>query len=340
MKPPASYTPPRKLAARKKQFRLDLRRSKPAPEPETERKSHFWKWVALVALLHVLVIGVVAWIYRPSANPPTPEPFISLVPAGDVVKGTPGTQSAPKIGPSTPAPSVQHSSPPPTPVAVKPPAPHPAPPKPVVPPVVKTQTPPIGQDQPPPKPAPVKPKVKVDLSQLVDGPAPTVTKPVKPKPAHPKKHVSPAPTDEANAPDRNANSSPDSTGLSAQDIAQKLGNKMQAAGIQNATQTGTSGSEHSQANPFADFYLSVRDQVMSKWQHPNLDDETAVNPKVMIHVNPDGTVPPESVTLVQSSGNPAYDDSALTAARSLGHLVQPLPDGCPPDISITFKLTR
>ena len=61
---------------------------------------------------------------------------------------------------------------------------------------------------------------------------------------------------------------------------------------------------------------------------------------VKIHVEKDGRVPPELVTLEQSSGNQAYDQSALDATRSLGYLLQPLPDGCPPDIHINFKLTR
>ena len=50
---------------------------------------------------------------------------------------------------------------------------------------------------------------------------------------------------------------------------------------------------------------------MSQWESPNLADETAVNPIVQIHVEKDGRVPPESVHLVQSSGNPTYDDSAV-----------------------------
>ncbi len=55
---------------------------------------------------------------------------------------------------------------------------------------------------------------------------------------------------------------------------------------------------------FADFYAAIRDQVMNQWESPNLTDETAVNPIVQIHVEKDGRVPPESVHLIQSSGNP------------------------------------
>jgi TonB family protein len=160
----------------------------------------------------------------------------------------------------------------------------------------------------------------------------------KPKPPL-KKPAAKTPDDSANQ-DHETTAKPDSAGLSKEQIAAKLGDKLDAAGVKNAIKTGTSGSDHSTANPFADFYASIRDQVMSQWQSPNLTDETAVSPIVQIHVEKDGRVPIESVHLVQSSGNSSYDDSAVAAARGLGYLHQPLPDGCPPDIPITFKLTR
>jgi len=337
MKSPAGHAPPRRLVAQKKPVKLNLRRATPPPEvePGAQSKSHFWKWVGLVALLHVLVIVAVGMAYWSTPAPTPPESFISLLPEGEVVKGTPGVQEAPKVGATTPA--VHHVEPPPA-AAFQPPPPQPVA-KPVLPkPVIEEpDVPTVVQEKviTPPKPAPPKPKVKVDLN-LTDGPAPITDKPLKPKPTHPKKTVAATQT----ATDRPAAASPDETGLSREEIAKKLGQKLQAAGVAHATNIGHSGSEHAQANPFADFYLSVRDQVMSKWVHPNLNDESAINPEIRMHVENDGRVPPESVTLIRSSGNQAYDDSALEAARSLGQLLQPLPDGCPPDISITFKLTR
>ena len=151
----------------------------------------------------------------------------------------------------------------------------------------------------------------------------------------PKKPVEKPSEDKDDSPDH-----PDSAGLSKEQIAAKLGDKLDAAGVKTVKNTGTSGAPNAHPNNFSDFYASIRDQVMSQWQSPNLADETAVNPVVQIHVERDGRVPAESVHLVQSSGNPTYDDSALAAARNLGYLHQPLPEGCPPDIPITFKLTR
>jgi len=328
MKHPTGYARPRRVAALKprKKVRLDLqRRPKPEPDDElgTRQKSHFWKWVGLVALLHVVVISLIYWIYETASASKPPEQFISLLPPGDVVKGTPGAQEAHKLGPTTPAPAVHHSSappPPPTPAL----QPKPLPPKPLL----KTEAPTLT----PPKP----PKIKVDLT-LAD--APVTDKPVtRPKP-HLKKPVAKT-TDDSQDQDREATAKPDSAGLSKEQIAAKLGEKLDAAGVKDSLKTGASGSANSHANPFADFYASIRDQVMSQWESPNLADETAVNPIVQIHVEKDGRVPVESVHLIQSSGNSTYDDSAVAAAKGLGYLHQPLPDGCPPDIPITFKLTR
>ncbi len=213
-------------------------------------------------------------------------------------------------------------------------------PPPVTPqPIVQSQTPPIAPA--PVKPAPikpVKPKLTLNPSDLTVAEAPA--SPVKhtAKPAKPKKPV--APDDTANAASNAADSAPDNTGLSKEEIAARLGSKLQATGVTNSIKIGPSGSDHSQANNFSDFYLSIHDQVIQIWQQPNLTQETAVSPEVVIHVEKDGRVPPELVTLNQSSGNQEYDDSALAAAKSLGNLHEPLPEGCPPDIHINFKLTR
>jgi len=335
MKHPTGYAKPRRLAAPKKKVRLNLqRRPKPEPEEElgTEKKSNFWKWVALVALLHVLAIGVVYLIFESSATPKPPEQFISLLPEGDVVKGTPGAQQAHKLGPTTAASPVHHHAAPPPPApaaAIKP--------KPVIPPTAAVQPPAPSVSaldkpapKPPPKPVqPKPPKIKVDLNLADAPPAPDQPKPKH----HPKKLV-------AKPADDSEDEAPDSAGLSRDQIAMRLGEKLDPGGIRDAVKSGTSGSVNAHPNSFADFYASIRDQVMSQWQSPNLADETAVNPIVQIHVEKDGRVPPESVHLVQSSGNPSYDDSALSAAKNLGFLHEPLPDGCPPDIPITFKLTR
>ena len=295
----------------------------------------------------MLVIAIGCLIYELAPVPKPPEQFISLLPEGDIVKGTAGAQEAHKLGPTTSAPTVQHHTAATPPAAVKPPKPVVTPPKPKLllpPPTIEppalltpaTLNKPVPPKPAPPKPTPPKPKVKVDLT-LAD--APDTDKPVTKPKEHPKKPAD-KPSESKSDDKDNTPDHPVSSGLSKEQIAAKLGDKLDAAGVKTAKNTGISGAQNAHPNNFSDFYASIRDQVMSQWQSPNLADETAVNPVVQIHVEKDGRVPSESVHLVQSSGNPTYDDSALAAAKNLGYLHQPLPEGCPPDIPITFKLTR
>jgi outer membrane biosynthesis protein TonB len=333
MKHPTGYAKPRRLAAPKprRKVRLDLKR-RPTPEPDDElgiqQKSHFWKWVGLVALLHLVVISLVYLIYENASTPKPPEQFISLLPDGDVVKGTPGAQEAHKLGPTTPAPAVHHTSAPPPPpvVAIQPPKP-----------VLKTEAPTSPADKPitPPKPPP---KVKVDLT-LAD--APTVDKPVtkpKPKPHHKKPVVKS--TDDSEDHDQDTTANPDSAGLSKEQIAEKLGEKLDAPGVKDSEKTGASGSANSHQNKFSAYYLMIAQQIDDQWQIPNVAAGMTSNPLVHIYVEKDGRVPPESVYLMRSSGNSVYDESAVSTAKNFGYLREPLPDGCPPDISIDFKPDR
>jgi type IV secretory pathway VirB10-like protein len=324
MKPPTGYARPRRLAPPRKKVRLNLQR-RPKPGPDDERGTHkspFWKWVGLVALFHVVLISMFYWLYETASASKPPEQFISLLPPGDVVKGTPGLQEAHKLGPTTPAPTVRVVSTPPTPPAIQP---KPLPPKPVV----KTETPPIDKPITPPKP-----KIKVDLT-LVDGPTSAADRP---KPKHHLKKPVVKPAEETEAHEAAAN--PDSSGLSKEEIAEKLGEKLDAAGVKNATKTGASGSSNSHQNQFSAYYLMIAQQVDEQWQIPNVAAEVTSNPLVHIYVEKDGRVPPESVYLISSSGNAAYDDSAVSTAKNFGYLHEPLPDGCPPDISIDFKPDR
>jgi TonB family protein len=345
MKPSANPAPSRRPVTRK-QVKLNLRRPAMPPEDEigVEKKSHFWMWVGLVALFHLVAICILAWVYHASPTPP-PETFMSLMPEGDNVKGTPGNQQAAKIGATTPAPSVHHTPPAPKPVppqaTVEPPPTSPPARAPIQPPpLVKPKAPPLALDKPakPVKPVSPKPKVKVDLT-LQDGPASETAKPVvKPK-THVKKAAPKPVTDTNDSPDK-PESHPNDSGLSREAVAKALGKKLQNAGTENATKTGTYGAANGHPSPFSDFYNSLSQQIQSKWTPPQLTDTSAVNPIIKIHVEKDGRVPPESVTLAKSSGNQVYDDQAMSAARSLGYTLEPLPDGCDPDISITIDITH
>jgi hypothetical protein len=354
MKPTAGSIRSRHVTPPPRKTRLDPQRKPKPPRPteylQERQRNSFWKWFLLVALLHFIVIVGACLYYAFMPAPKPEEPMISLMPPGETVKGAPGQQSAHKLGATTAASIAHHSAPPvpapptpiappkpPPPVAVQPTPPAPAPFKPIL----KDDAPSLVADKPPvkpppPKPAPPKPpKVKVDL-HLADGPVtPTVAKPK----THPKKPAKKQ-DDSNDADDNDSPAKKTTTGLSKEQIAAKLGDKSDEAGAKNATKLGTSGSPNSHSSNFSEFYAMLHDQVMEQWTVPNQLDESAANPVVMIHVERDGRVPPELVHLSRSSGNAAYDDSALETARSLGSLHEPLPDGCPPDISITFKPTN
>ena len=239
MKHTAGYAKPRRMTAPTHKTRLNLQR-RPAPEPDDQldagQKTQFWKWVFLVALFHVLaIVGLWLAFELMPANKPA-EQFISLLPPGDSVKGTPGQAQAHKTGTPTPA-APSHQAPSPAPPAA------PVPPKVVTPPpAVKAPPPPtIKEVAPaaaavkPPPPKPAKPKVKVDLN-LVDGPAEPVPKPAKHVPKKPPVKR----TEETDKSD--ARSNPDSTGLTKEQIAEKLGEKANASGSKNALKSGVSGS--------------------------------------------------------------------------------------------------
>jgi outer membrane biosynthesis protein TonB len=344
MKSPAGQ-PRARRPVQRKQVQLNLRRTPTWPEEDEldEPRGNFWKWFAVVLLAHVVVLAVLLILLHTHAAKP-PLEFMQVMPSGDLAKGTPGAQAAPKIAPTTPLSSHTSTPVPPEPTPVKP-----VPEKPkihhVIPPTPAPKPPPILKDDareqaPPVKPhppkvakvEPAKPKIKVDLSQLVNAPDTDEPKPAKAKP-HPKKvhHTEEHHEDAVES---------ENDGLTPAQIAAKLGAKLEAEGTDKGTTTGPDGSTHSNNNDFAEFKNLIHDKVMSEWSVPNSVDPTAVDPLVRIHIDKDGYVPPDSVSLERSSNNLAIDQSALEAARKLGHLSEPLPDGFPPDTSISFNLQQ
>ena len=224
--------------------------------------------------------------------------------------------------PATPVP------PPPTPVPEKPKIHHVIPPTPAPtakpPPIIKDdareQAPPV-KPKPvkptPPKVAkaePAKPKIKVDLSHLVDAPDTDEPTPVKAKPkVHPKKttHTEEKPARDAVESENDGLTRPPRWPAS-------WARSWRPRAPTRARRPGPNGSTHSKANEFADFYQSIHDQVMSKWSVPNTVDDTAIDPIVRIHVEKDGRVPADRVTLERSSNNPAFDQSALAGRARHG----------------------
>ena len=341
MKPTAGYAKPRRVTAPPTQrARLNLQR-RPKPDPGEElddRQSRaFWKWVVWIALLHVLVIVGASLYYLFTPAPKPPDQFITLLPPGDTVHGSPGAQQAHKVGATQQAvPHKAAAPPPPASAHVAPPQP----PKPVPPPVVKPPPPtpspnaiapaPVKPPKPikPVKPKTETPKVKVDLHE-VDRADATDTPP-KPAKHHAKKPVK---TPDDSQDDNDA--SRDTTGLSKEQIAEKLGDKLDASGTHNAKKYGTSGSPNGHSNNFQDYYSLIGNQVQDAWTSPMSPPQN--EPIVGMHVERDGRVVPESVHLITSSGDASYDQAAIDTVKRLGHIHEPLPDGCPPDITIRIN---
>jgi TonB family protein len=328
------------MTAPARRHRLNLQR-RPTPQPEDDlhdrQERTFWRWVVLIALLHVAVIvgAYLFYLFSPAAKPA--EQFITLLPPGDTVKGTAGTQQAHKIGANTPAAPSHHAAPspppapPPIPKIVTPPA-EIKPPLP--PPLSKDALAPVVPAQPtPPKPAtPPKPKVKVDLHEVErTDVADTETH------AKPVKHHAKKPAKKSDDSADEADSSPDNTGLSKEQIAKKLGEKLNASGSHNAVKSGASGAPEGHDNRFQDYYDLIGQQVHDEWNSPNASSAVQTEPLVEIYVERDGRVPPESVRLLRSSGDPAYDDDAIATVKRIGYLREPLPEGCPPVIHINFN---
>ncbi|HEX4141111.1 MAG TPA: TonB C-terminal domain-containing protein [Candidatus Methylacidiphilales bacterium] len=342
MKPTAGYAKPRRMTEPPPRARLNLQRRPKPPDPEEElearRSRGFWRVVVLVALFHVLVILGASLYYLFTPAPKPPDQFITLLPPGDTVHGSPGAQQAHKLGATQQAAPHKSSAPPP-------PAPaHGAPPQPkaVTPPTVtKPEPTPIEKANAPapikppkpvkpvkPKTETAKPKVKIDLHEVERADATDTP----PKPA---KHHAKKPVKNPDNSQDDADSSPDNTGLSKQQIAEKLGDKLDASGSHNAQKYGASGAPNGHASDFQDFYAMIANQVQDAWNSPMAPAQN--EPIVGMHVERDGRVVPESVHLITSSGDAAYDQAALETVRHLGYLHEPLPDGCPPDITIRIN---
>ncbi len=180
------------------------------------------------------------------------------------------------------------------------------------------------------KPKPEKPKVKIDLHEVERTDATATDTPAKPV-----KHPAKKPVKKPDDSHEDADSNPDNTGLSKEQIAEKLGDKLAPSGSRNAVKYGTDGAPNGHENNFQDFYNLIRDQVRDEWNSPMTPAQT--EPVVGIHVESDGRVPPESVHLIRSSGDSAYDQAAVDTVKRIGYLHEPLPHGCPPDITIRFN---
>jgi len=84
------------------------------------------------------------------------------------------------------------------------------------------------------------------------------------------------------------------------------------------------------------YYDLIRQAMYGAWAQPSEFAGQHLNTKIKIHIAADGTVSDPSIAA--SSGNAAYDASALDAARNVTQLSKPRPDAIPESIVVNFQL--
>jgi TonB family protein len=307
-------------------------------EPDKPSQISFKRTFAWVVAAHlVLIIGLSLWSWATPGAPP-PLKFISMVNAGDLVRGLPGSSIGQEIGPrpSPPPPREAPVARPPalTPqtLSYQPPAkPEPQPPPPVEIPKPEPTTAQIAPTPPEPVPVPAKPvvlkprpKVKVDLQEISRN-----------EDATPKSAPS-SQTRTGKLPRLLADAA--DTTMSSLAIAEKLGRSMQASGVTSAVVTGKSGRSDGTDSEAGRYYTLIRDQMYEAWERPLNLLGRGLCTQVRIVIEKNGVI--ADVQIKRSSGSPQHDQTALAAVRKVGRIAEPLPDGVDGNVDINFKLTN
>lgn len=241
-------------------------------------------------------------------NPDEPPP--SSPPPAAISKPQPPAP-APEPAPSSPPPS----TPEPPSEPIEPPndfaPPAPAPPKKTVPP--KTSKP----------SEPKKPQIKVNLK--VESRKNNSTSPSNAPSTSLKKSTSTS----------SSSASSNSSRENAQSIASQLGSALQKSGAGGAVQIGPLSSGGGSGN-FSSYYSLIRKQMYDNWDRPVHLTQKDLSAQIKITIEKDGRI--SNVTLVSGSGIRDFDESIMTAAKRVGKIREPLPEGLDHEITIRFKL--
>ncbi len=333
-------------------------RHEPSGRAPRRREPHFGRVFAIVAGAHVVVLLVFSfWSWL--VPKPKPAEVIAMFNPGDLVAGAPGAAGGGPSAAPAPAPKALPLSVPrltlPPPASRPPPEPTPTS---TPPPAVKTpaaeapsqiplaKTPPKPTPTPKPKPAPApeaneapaseappaKPKIKVNLKEVTRTSAGAVA---------------------SNPPNARPDGADGGTGLSAADVRAKLGQGLQQAGIGTGTGfgkgaggpagsggmgVGASGVPGGLGGQYADYFTLIRDQMYAAWDQPIALVGKGLQTQVAIVIEKDGRI--SSVALHRGSGNPEHDATALAAARRVGRIRRPLPDGLDGQVTVNFRLEK
>jgi TonB family protein len=310
---------------------------------ESDKPSHisFKRTFAWVVAAHVaVIIGISLWSWVAPGAPP-PLKFISMVNAGDLVRGQPGPTTGPELG-SHPIPPAD--APEPAPIS-KPP---------VLPPQEVTyQQPP--QPEPTPQPEVAETPNPAEITPKLAEPTLRPVKPVSSKPfAKPRPQVkvdleevartdsepatTPSTAHHASKTQPRLMADASDTTLSSLAVAEKLGRSMQASGVTNAVVTGKSGRRDGTDSDAGRYYTLIRDQMYEAWDRPLNLLGRGLSSQVRITIEKSGAI--SNVELTRSSGNTQHDETAMAAVRKVGRIAEPLPDGIDGSVEINFKLAN
>ena len=256
-----------------------------------------------------------------------------------------------------PTPSVSGSAPkapePPAPPPPQPPPPTPpTPPTPPQPEVVQPPMPPTPTPVPVPTPTPVIPPPPSDIvipKKTIPHPPtpPAPTPPAMPKPHTPQVNLtkvvrttqppSPMPGTPVSRPVPKATGQGAGTGLTPSAVADRLSQALNGSGaVAHVAVASPSGAVGAPGND--GYYNLIREQMYAKWAQPMELAGLHLRAKIQIKVERDGTISQSS--LLASSGNATFDETALAAARRVVKLSKPRPNDVPEIVDITFKLAE
>jgi TonB family protein len=277
----------------------------------------------IVTVLHAVVIAAIGWI---QFRPPPPEPIktINLINPGSLVKGTPGPSESPAVKKfETPPPAAAAAAPPPK-----------SPQLPQTPPPVKTQPPPAAAEAP-------QPPSEIPLAKTKTSTTPPAAPAEKPKKVAVKVNKNVVTRQNASTASSSSSASSPAAHTASPDagsVANRLGTALRNSGVATATATGPDGAANGTRSDFSDYYTLIRNQMYEKWDQPIQFAGKKLRTQIQIIVEKSGLL--STVSLLTTSGNSVFDESALTAARSVKQIREPLPDGMNGTITIDFKLTE
>jgi len=347
------------------------RADRPAPTPAAPpTRSSFRKTILWVALAHLVLLAIVGFCRFPAKAPASGQVMEFIALPSQQVSPTP-----PVSGSASQAPIPSAAAPPaPTPVAPRPPTPV-TPPTPVEP-TPTPPTPPVAETEPPtPAPVPVAPS-EIVIPQKPTPPAPETpakTEKKKKKKAKTPAAAAPDDTDDDTTPAKSAPHVPkvnlqevdrstaapsaakgvaegkgtkpnesksaegEGNGLTPSGVKDELSKSLNSLGLDSHLVGPASGGGGGPAGTADQWYYDlIRQAMYGAWTQPSELAGEHLNTKIKIHIAADGTVSDPSIAV--SSGNAAYDASALDAARSVTHLSKPRPDAIPESVNVNFQL--